>query len=73
MPPVDPLNIIEQQMGYLQSRSEKHLLTLDETSQLATLVKVRMLIKAKGTGTEKDDPFESMTADELKALLPLLE
>lgn len=70
---VDPLNIIEQQMTYLQSRSDGGLLTLDETSQLATLIKVRMVIKAKGSGHEKEDPYSELSAEELKALLPLLD
>ena len=70
---VDPLNIIEQQLAYLQSRSEKHLLTLDETSQLATLVKVRMLIKARGNAGVQEDPYAGLSAEELKQILPLLD
>lgn len=69
----DPLHIIEQQLAYLQSRSDKHLLTLDETSQLATLVKIRMVIKARGNDSAKDDPYKELSADELKSLLPLLD
>jgi hypothetical protein len=71
---VDPLNIIEQQLEFLQSRSEKHLLTLDETSQLAALVKIRLVMRSKGNGNDdRTDPYSGLSADELKQLLPLLE
>jgi len=69
----DPLKIIEQQLQFLQNRSEKELLTEAETVQLATLIKMKMLLRAKGANISTDDPYEDLSADDLKALLPLLQ
>lgn len=71
---VDVKGIIEQQLRLLEQRSSECLLTLDETSQLATLVKVQMLLKAKGNmDDDKSDPYPDLTADELKELLKVLK
>lgn len=69
---IDPNRIVEQQLALLQKVSDQGLLTLDETTQLATLVKVRILLRAKGATEEQVDPYTELSADELKQLLPHL-
>lgn len=67
---VDPFEIIEEQLQRIKEQSDKHLLTVDEINSFAMLVKVKMLLKTKGSGTPTEDPYPELTADELRNLLP---
>lgn len=69
----DPLKIIEQQLAFLQARSDKNLLTYDEVVQLATLVKAREFILAKGSGAPTDSDLDELSDSALKQLLKALD
>jgi hypothetical protein len=70
---VDALKIIEEQLTYLQAISDKYLLTADQTVQLANLVKIRMLLKAKNATSDNDDPLAGISAEDLKSILEVLK
>lgn len=71
---VDPFDIIEKQLTLLKAQSDISALTYDETKNLETLVKLSLILKLKAARDSKNyDPLDQMSADELKALLPLVE
>lgn len=70
---IDPLKIIDKQLEYLQSQSDKNLLTYDQTVQLATLVKAREFIKKAATGIPESDQYDKLTIEELEILVGVLK
>lgn len=68
---VNPLEIVEQQLEYLKSRSEKGLLTETEVQSLCGLVKLQVILKTKAK-TDNEDPYADMSTEELKSLVSML-
>lgn len=72
-PSVNAANIVEKQLSLLQERSDKGLLTFDETKALESLVKLQLILKTRAAASRAtEDPFSELATDELKSLLSLL-
>ena len=70
---VNPAAIVEQQLQYLQSRSEKGLLTEAEVQSFTALVKLQLILRARANADKGSDAdFDDVSTEQLKAALNLL-
>lgn len=71
---VNPSDIVEKQLQLLLDQSNKGTLTFEEFQSLERLVKMQILLRLKGNNrSAAADPYDDISSDDLKRMLPLLE